>query len=154
MTVIVALLLLIMMLRLWRCCYCCSGMCVCVLVLFAVQLDLRYIIFPPLSLSPADNNLKHASAIIRINGAIKTKQMKLLITYLSLGLEDFKERHREECSTFSEISTTLEQLDQYSIEKPCVLVLGLCTVGRKDLANDLYRNTRCQKHQSAMCHHG
>ncbi|XP_071848143.1 uncharacterized protein [Apostichopus japonicus] len=109
---------------------------------------------PPLTEGGQDNNLKHASAIIRINGAIKTKQMKLLITYLSLGLEDFKERHREECSTFSEISTTLEQLDQYSIEKPCVLVLGLCTVGRKDLANDLYRNTRCQKHQSAMCHHG
>lgn len=129
-------------------------MCVCVLVLFAVKLDkLRYIIFPPLSLSPADNNLKHASAIIRINGAIKTEQMKLLSTYLYHGLKgDFKQRHREECSTFSEISTTLEQLDQYSIEKPCVLVLGLCTVGRKDLANDLYRNTRCQKHQSAICH--
>ncbi|PIK60519.1 putative tumor necrosis factor receptor superfamily member EDAR-like [Apostichopus japonicus] len=108
---------------------------------------------PPLAEGGQDNNLKHASAIIRINGAIKTEQMKLLSTYLYHGLKgDFKQRHREECSTFSEISTTLEQLDQYSIEKPCVLVLGLCTVGRKDLANDLYRNTRCQKHRSAMCH--
>ncbi|KAJ8028357.1 Tumor necrosis factor receptor superfamily member EDAR [Holothuria leucospilota] len=88
----------------------------------------------------------YSAEIHKISDELEARQFETLVSYVWSAVENFTECDKEAAKSFLDLQRILDQLREYCMTQPCILVIGLRVVRRFDLAERLFEVTKCTHH--------